>query len=530
VRASGKLPPHMTDRPDQSTRGAEGDARRLLSVDHLQSDLVGRSVRSGTITLAAQGVKLLAQTAAIVVLARLLAPSDFGVFAMIAAFLVLLELFKDLGLSTATVQRAELTLRQVSTLFWLNTGLGLVIAAGFALAAPVLAWGYGEEKLLALAPVAAVAFVFTGLSAQHLALLRRQMRFADVARVQVGADVISLAVAVVAALAGWGVWSLVVQRVVWAFASAAGSWMACRWMPGRPGPLREVRAFLSYGANATAAMTVNYLAGSLDKILIGAAWGATALGFYDRAQRLQMLPIQNLNVPLGNVALAALSRVAGQPEAYRRLYLATIERLAMAIAPLGGVLIAGADPVVALVLGQQWSGTAPILAWMGVAMAYTPVSYAVSWLFMSQDRTGEMLRAGIVNGLLTIGAIAAGLPYGPVGVAASFVISGALLRVPVLFWFAGRRGPVGVAALWSVLVMPVGACALSAGAIALLPAWPRWAGLPTVLQVATMCAVAGLVAFAVYAAFPRGRDALRSLWRLPMLLASGRESVLPTTR
>jgi len=86
----------MTDGSSQPTPEADAEARRLLSVDHLQSDIVARSVRSGGVTLAAQAMKVLVQGAAIIVLARLLAPADFGLFAMVAAFLTLLELFKDL--------------------------------------------------------------------------------------------------------------------------------------------------------------------------------------------------------------------------------------------------------------------------------------------------------------------------------------------------------------------------------------------------------------------------------------------------
>jgi PST family polysaccharide transporter len=516
----------MTDGPIQPTPDTRGDSdrdtARLLDVDHLESDIVTRSIRSGGVTLAAQAVKVLVQSVAIVVLARLLAPADFGVFAMVAVFLSLLELFKDLGLSAATVQSANVTLRQVSTLFWLNALLGVVIAASFALAGPLLAWGYGEAQLSAIAPVVAVAFVFTGLSAQHLALLRRQMRFADVARIQVGADIVSLVAAVAAAATGLGVWALIVQRIVWAVALAAGSWLICRWIPGRPGPLKEVRAFLSFGGNATASMSVSYLSGNLDKVLIGWQWGATALGFYDRAQRLQMLPIQNLNIPLGNVALSTLSRLVHQPDAYRRMYRAAVERLAMVVAPLGGLLVAGAEPLVFLILGPQWTGTAPILAWLGVAMAYLPVSSAVSWLFMSQDRTREMLRSGLLNSLLTVAAILGGLPFGPEGVAASLVVTAITVRVPWVFWFAGRRGPVRTRDLWTALTMPAaGECA------AALAVWATRASgeihaLPLVAQVSLLCVAAVAAALATYMAFPSGRQALLSLCRLTWIIVPGR--------
>src|SRR5690606_18119241 len=138
-----------------------------------------------------QAVKVVVQFAAIVVLARLLAPEDFGLFAMIAAFLVVLETVKDLGLSAATIQRTDVTDRQVSTLFWINAALAAAAAAVFAFLAPALAWLYGEPVLLRITPVVALALLFTGLASQHLALLRRQMRFFAVAAIMTGADVVA---------------------------------------------------------------------------------------------------------------------------------------------------------------------------------------------------------------------------------------------------------------------------------------------------------------------------------------------------
>ena len=520
----------MTDRPPPPALQTDPDALRLLGVDHLQSDIVARSVRSGGITIMAQGAKVLFQGVAIVILARLLAPTDFGVFAMVAAFLTLLELFKDLGLSTATVQRPEITLRQVSTLFWLNAALGVLVAALLALSAPLLAWGYGEQRLAEITPAVAVAFVFTGLAAQHLALLRRQMRFAQVARVQVGAEIISLLAAIAVAYAGGGVWALVAQRLVWAIGIAALGWIACPWMPGAPGPLAEVRTFITFGGNATASMAVNYLSGSLDKILIGWYWGAAPLGFYDRAQRLHLLPIQNLTIPLANVALAALSRLLDQPIRYRQIYFAAVERIAMVISPFGGFLIAAASPVVELLLGPQWSEAVPLLTWMSAGLLYLPISYTLSWLFMSQDRTPEMLRAGLANSAIVVAGIAAGLPFGPVGVAAAYIITGAALRVPLMFWFVGRRGPVRTADLWRASFLPAGAGLAVAIAVWAVRTWGGADELGALADTAIALLAAGVTALAFYAAFPAGRSALASLIRLRKMFVGGVDKPVASPR
>ena len=496
-------PSHPT--PD----GAKGaDARtRYLGVDGLRDGLTQRAIRGGIVTLAAQAVKVAVQAGAIVLLARLLAPSDFGLFAMVAAFLAVLEIFKDFGLSTATVQCDEISDQQVSTLFWLNAALGLSVAAIAALSAPLLTWLYGEPALLGITPVVAVAFLFTGIAAQHLALLRRQMAFLAVVWVQVFAEIVAMTAAVAAAFLGAGYWALAIQRVVWAAAIAIGAWTACGWRPSKPGRMADVKGLIAFGGNATAAMTVGHLAGSLDKILIGWLWGATALGFFERAQKLILMPMLNMTTPLSAVGISALSRLASEPVRYREAYLATVERLAMVIAPVGGLVMAAADPIVLFVLGPQWTAAGPILAWLGIGMLYMTVTYTLSWLYMSQDRTPEMFRAGIVNAAMTVIAILCGLPFGAVGVAAALGLSGAI-RAPVLFWLVARQGPVGMRDLCGVLAMPIAAAAATACAVVAMRAVDGFDALSAPSTVVVLSVAAVAISLAVYGAVPHSRRIL----------------------
>lgn len=499
--------------PEEPTDTGRHD--RHLQTQHLQRGLTERAIRGGAITIASQGVKVVVQFAAIVVLARLLAPEHFGQFAMVAALIAVLEVFKDMGLSLATVQRPDITHRQVSTLFWLNAALGAAVAAVLVALAPALAWLYGESVLLEITPVIALAMVFTGLAAQHLALLRRQMRFAVVAVVQVGAEIVALAAAIAAAVAGFGLWSLVVQRLVWGLALVAGAWLACSWRPGRPGRFAEVRGMVAFGGNATGAMILGRLVGNLDKMLIGWYWGALPLGLFERAQKLQTAPIQNLNTPLAPVALSALSRLVDQPELYRRSYVAAAERLVMLVAPIAALMIAAAGPVVAVMLGPQWGEAAPIVTWMGLAAVYRPLTYALSWLYLSQDRTAEMLGATAINAVLTTIVLVAALPFGVTAIAAAYAISGVLVRVPVLMWLAARRGPVGMREFGRVMSLPATAVLVATGLIFVIRHAPLLADVPQGAMAGLLAAVAGIACLCVYASIPRGRRIIMHTLRLP---------------
>ena len=499
---------------DADRRG-DGDAFRT---DHLQADLKGRSVRGGAFTMGAQGIKVAAQFATIVILARLLSPDVFGVFAVVMALINILELFKDLGLSSATVQREDINHRQVTTLYWLNGALGLGAGLLLAGAAPVLAWIYDRPILQEVTPVIALTLLLTGFAAQHLALLRRQMRFKTLACIQTGAELTGMAGAIASAYAGLGLWSLVVQRLTWGAVMVVGASLASGWRPSTPGRFSEVRSLVAFGGNATGAMVLGDVSNNLQQMLIGWHWGAAPLGLYERAWKLIQMPVRNVNVPLSTVALPMLSRLNGQPERYRRAYVAFIERVGMAMAPGAGLIVAAALPVTLLVLGPQWRDAAPVLSWLGISIAFMPVTYTLSWLYMSQDRTREMLRAAAVNVSVTAVVFFAALPFGIVAVAASLSLSGLLVRMPVLIWLAGRESPVGVGDFFDAMKTPL-AGALAAGlAVHALQDTAEVAALAPWLSVALSVAVAYLAAVAVYGLLPRGRRALAASMELPRLI------------
>jgi O-antigen/teichoic acid export membrane protein len=159
-----------------------------LGTDHLLSDLKGRTISGAFITVAAQGAQFVLSLTSIMVLARLLTPKDFGLFAMVTTVMGYLRVFKDAGLSTATVQREGITHAQVSNLFWINVVMSGAIGLILATCAPVVAWFYREPRLVPITLILSSTFLLSGLTIQHTALLNRQMRFKAVAFIEVNAD------------------------------------------------------------------------------------------------------------------------------------------------------------------------------------------------------------------------------------------------------------------------------------------------------------------------------------------------------
>jgi len=510
------------DRPDDAVAAAPPDPDRHLRTDHLRHDVAGRSVRGGAITVAAQLIKVVAQFAVTVILARLLPPAAFGLVAMVAVIVAFLEMFRDFGLSAATVQRARVSHDEISALFWVNTGLGIVAALLMIPLAPLLAWFYGEPALVGVTLWLALGFVLSGVSTQHLAVMRRQMRFTALAMILMWSEIIGMTVAVVAAYAGANYWALVTQRLVWSACIAAGAWIFCPWRPGRPASLTRVRELLRFGGHITGSHLVNTAARNLDQMLIGWYWGATPLGLYERAYKILLVPINNLNTPLYSVAMPALSRLADQPAKYRRAYLGTVEKLNMVTMPCAALLIAVPGDVVRTLFGPEWIAAAPIVAWLGVAALYQPIGYTCSWLFTTQDRTAEMLRWGLVGSALYAVLIVGGLPFGPVGVAASLAVGGLVVRVSVLFWMVGRRGPVSFGDLVRSMLPSSVASAMVVGVLlAAKRAGLLDSGLPGG-SLAIAVAIAVAVALVCFFCLPQSRHALADFAKLPHLVVGRR--------
>jgi O-antigen/teichoic acid export membrane protein len=223
------------------------------------------------------------------VLARLLTLQDFGLISMVTAFTGLASLFRDMGLSMATVQRPHIDHAQVSTLFWVNVAISVVITSITAMLGPLIAWFYGEPRLKWITIVSAVAFIFGGLTVQHQALLRRQMRFTALAIIDVGSMLAGIIVAITSSLYGAGYWALVLNQLVVGITTAMGVWLLCDWRPGLPVGHSGVRSMLAFGGNLTGANVLNYFVRNFDNILIGWYWGAQQLGLYTRAYQLLVI-------------------------------------------------------------------------------------------------------------------------------------------------------------------------------------------------------------------------------------------------
>lgn len=429
-----------------------------------------------------------------IVLARLLTPGDFGLVAMVTAFSLLLQNFGMRGFTEATIQAETVNHRDTSTLFWIHVILSTVLALLFITLAPLLAWFYGEPRLIGITVVIAVSFVFVALSTQHLALLSRNLYFYRIAGNEVAAAVLAQVVAILMALQGLEYWALVGRRVVPLAAMAAGAWILCRWVPGLPAISTAIKSMLGFGMSTYGNFAMNYFSRNLDKILIGWRHGARPLGHYERAYYLFVMPVNQLSYPLTNVAVASLSRIRDDRERFRSNYLESLAMLALIGMPASAVLTLTGKDLLLLLLGPQWQMAGEIFTVFGPCIGITLVYGTHGWLHLALGRADRWFRWGVIELLVTVACFVAGLPFGAIGVAAAYTVSFYVLTGPGL-WYAGR--PAGftlrelLSPLWGHAFSAAAAGAVS-GYILYSVEWTSglygsWNTVARILTASTLC-------------------------------------------
>jgi PST family polysaccharide transporter len=393
-------------------------------------DLKVKALHGGLATMCSQAATFAVRVGSLMVLARLLDPQDFGIVGMVLAVTGVLALFKDFGLSAATVQHATITHEQKSTLFWLNLLVGIVLGTILAAMAPTLAAFYREPRLLNVTLALALGFPIGAAAGQHYALLEREMRFVSLAVAETLSLLISTAIAILMATGGFGYWSLVASQLAATLVSAASTWILTGWIPGPPTRRADVGSIVRFGGTVSLNGVVVHIAYNIEKVLLGRVWGATALGLYGRAYQLVNIPTENINLSLGGVAFAALSRLQNDPERLKSYFLKGYSLVLSVTLPITICCALYAHDLIFLLLGPKWQGSVEVFRLLTPTILIFAIINPFSWLLMSMGRVGRSLRIALVLSPIVIAADVIGLRQGPTGVALAYSTAMALWAVP----------------------------------------------------------------------------------------------------
>ena len=301
-------------------------------------------------------------------------------------------------------------------------------------AAPLLNMLYQDPNtglvLVALAP----NFVFNAAGVQHVALLQRQLRYTTLSSIEVGSELVSGAISIGLALAGWSYWALVVGVLAGPLVITVGAWIATGWIPGLPSRDRAVSSMLRFGGTITLNGLIVYVAYNLEKLLLGRYFGPDALGLYGRAYELINLPTRILNSAVGSVAFSALSRLQTDAERIRKYFLAGYSLVVSLTLPTTIVCAVLADDIILVVLGPKWQASAQIFRLLAPTILVFGMINPLGWLLQSSGLQERSLKVALALCPVVICSYLIGIPYGPTGVALAYSVAMTLWLVPHILW------------------------------------------------------------------------------------------------
>lgn len=451
------------------------------------------------------------QFVVMLILARLLTPSDFGLIAMLLVFTAFAMLLVDGGFGTALVQRQRTTDDDETTVFLTGFGTGVVLAVVVWFAAPAIAAFYSQPILTRLMRLLLFVLPLGGLAAVPDALLTQRLDFRSRASAEIIASLCSGAIAVAMAWRGFGVWSLAWQSVVAIGARALLLWVFSGWRPRGRFAVESFRSLFGFGGYMLMANLMNTLSVRLQSLLIGRLFDARLLGYYTLAQNTQQAPAQFMSSVLNRVGLPVFSTVVDRPaKLVGALRLSLRVSIFVFVPCMVGIAVV-ARPLIDVVYGARWEPAAPLLSILAIAAMFWPLHVLNLAAIGAQGRSDLVFRLEVIKRTVSIALIVAASFHSVTAVAWAVLLS-SVFGVIVNTWYSRKLLGYGLVAQlqdqWPTLLLS----AIAAGVAWLASHWLAHA--PVALAAAIVAAAAayfGGAAIARVAAWHELLDVLQAL-------------------
>lgn len=370
------------------------------------------------------------QFVTLVILAKLLAVSDFGLMSTAMIYIGFLQVIYDLGVSAALIQKKDISDNLFSSVFWLNILVGLLITIILFFSATLIAEFHGEKQLEEIIKVLSIVFVLSSIKSAQQAVIERNLNFNTISKIEIISSFLGALVGVLLAFLGYGVWSLVFQNIVLTASSSLLIWFRGNKRPNFYFSFREIKSIFKFSINLSGFNLVNYFVRNADYFLISKFIGVEALGLYTLAYKIMLYPLQNITYIISRVMYPVYSKLADDNNEFKNMFILVAKVISIITFPMMLGLMAVSDLFVNVVLGEKWNEIIPlilILTPLGLIQSvYTPAGA----IFKAKDKTDIWFRWGVFSGIVTVSAFIIGLRWGIIGVAVGYLISNLILIVP----------------------------------------------------------------------------------------------------
>jgi len=357
----------------------------------------------------AQSAKIISQLANVVVLSRILPPSDYGLMGMAMVVTNLGLLLKDMGTTAAIIQVKDINASKIEAVFWFNVVVGISLFLIVSLTAPLVAHFFSQPALVKILVMSSLIFPISSFTAVHQALLEKESNFQIVARIEFISIVVAIIGAVILALNGFGVYSLVYQALITVSLTSIQLLVVSKWRPQFKFHFDELKQLFAFSSNMTGFQMITYAFRSFDVVLIGKFFGPATLGFYSLASKIMLLPIQNVSWIAARSLYPVMSKAQEDDIYLKSLFLKTLGFIALLTAPIMVGIFVLRNEFIDLVLGPKWHPVAEMLGYLAPVGFFMSILGILTTVLMAKGKGGFLLATSSLAAVIHFALFYAGI-------------------------------------------------------------------------------------------------------------------------
>lgn len=364
-----------------------------------------------------------------IVLARILAPEDYGTIALVTVFTAILQVFVDSGLGTALIQKKDADEIDFSSVFYFNFVVCLILYLGMFAAAPFIADFYGDVTLVPVIRILSLTIVISGVKGIQQAYVSRNMLFKRFFFSTIGGTIFSAVLGIAMAYAGFEIWALVAQQLSNTFIDTLILWITVRWRPTKSFSWTRLKYLLSFGWKLLVSSLLDTAYNNLRNLIIGKMYSSSDLAFYNQGDKFPKVIVTNINASIDSVLLPTMSSAQDDKERVKQMTRRAIKTSTYVMAPLMMGLAFCAEPIVSLVLTDKWLPCVPFLRIFCITYMFWPVHTANLNAINAMGRSDWFLRLEIIKKIMGMTILLSTMWFGVMAMAYSLLLSSVLSQI-----------------------------------------------------------------------------------------------------
>lgn len=364
-----------------------------------------------------------------IVLARILAPEEYGIIALVTVFTTILQVFVDSGLGTALIQKKEADDLDFSSVFYFNLGICIILYLGMFLLAPLISGFYNDVSLIPIIRVISLTIVASGVKGIQQSYVSRNMLFKRFFFSTLGGTIFSAILGIVMAYSGCGVWALVAQQLSNTFIDTLILWLTVKWRPKKMFSWERLKHLLSFGWKLLISSLLDTVYNNLRNLIIGKIYSSSDLAFYNQGDKFPKVIVTNINASIDSVLLPSMSSVQDDHTRVKSMTRRAIKTSTYIMAPLMMGLAFCASPIVSLLLTGKWLPCVPFLQIFCITYMFWPIHTANLNAINAMGRSDLFLKLEIIKKVIGLTLLFITMRISVMAMAYSLLVSGLLSQI-----------------------------------------------------------------------------------------------------